>query len=90
MFVHSTASEIPIACQCHGLEPNEQSFSSAEKHSSNAGAQLRLASLAMVRLSLLVTGQVQVQVQSKQLALSKPTAMATATAAAVMRQMHKV
>lgn len=89
MFVHSTASEIPIACQCHGLEPNEQSFSSAEKHSSNAGAQLRLASL-MVRLSLLVTGQVQVQVQSKHLALSKPTAMATATAAAVMRQMHKV
>lgn len=82
------ASAILVACKCHDLEPYEQSVSSAEKRAFNAGAQLRLARLAMVRVSLLVT--VKVQVKPKHLALRQPTATVTATAAAGMCQMHKV
>ena len=82
------AFEALVACQCHDLGPYKQFVSSAEKHPSNAGAQLRLASLAMVRVSLLVTAKLQVN--PKHLALGKPTATVMATAAAGMCQMHQV
>ncbi len=87
-----SASATLVAYQCHDLGPYEQSVSSAEKHPCNAGAQLRLASLAMVRVSLLVAAKLQVKPKhlAKHLALGKPTATAMATAAAGMCQMHQV